>query len=96
MPLTDEDLHGPWDKAQQRYADGCKSGEHHDEVSIYALVNRHPVVAALEALPIEELRRRIAEGRGLTGAEIEARQRAHRRARAEAAAAAFRAESTKP
>lgn len=53
-------------------------------------MSKNPLVAALEAFPIEELRRRIAEGRGFTSAEVEAR----RRARAEAAEAAIRAEST--
>jgi hypothetical protein len=48
------------------------------------------LIEVLSAMPIEELRRRISESRQATSAEVEARQRAERRARAEAAAASIR------
>lgn len=48
------------------------------------------LVAAINAIPIDEIRQRIAEAQHMTGAEIEARQRRERHARAEKAAAALR------
>lgn len=48
------------------------------------------LVAAVGAMPIEDVRQRIDEARLMTGSEIEERQRAERRERAERAAAALR------
>jgi hypothetical protein len=31
--MTDEDRHGPWDKEQQRYEDGCKEDLPHEALA---------------------------------------------------------------
>jgi hypothetical protein len=48
------------------------------------------LVAAIDAMPIEDVRQRIDEARLMAGSEVEERQRIERRERAERAAAALR------
>lgn len=43
--LNDEEIHGRWNKEDQRYVDGCEPGDTHEEVSIHALINHGPIVS---------------------------------------------------